>query len=154
DLHTRAPRSYRRGTSYDIFALAFRPDGMTLASAGRDVKLWDIATGEQLLDLSIGDRSVAVAFSPDGNRLAGGRAKGFSPGATEVWELENHRGIQTLRGLLGPVERVIVSPDGILVAALSDDWQVGIWDRVIGRLLHLFDAPRGPFADNASLAFD
>ena len=31
------------------------------------------------------------------------------------------------------------SPDSRLVAALSNDWQVGIWDRESRRLLHVLE---------------
>jgi serine/threonine protein kinase/WD40 repeat protein len=155
DLHTRAPRSFCRGTKYDVFALAFRPDGMTLATAGNGrVYLWDIATGRPLIGMRVGDRPRALAFSPEGSRLAIASETGFTPGFALVWELEDDRGIQTLRGLLGPVEKTIISPDGRFVAALSDDWQVAIWDRTAGRLLHVFNPPTGAFADNAALAFD
>jgi WD40 repeat protein len=155
DLHTRAQRSFCRGSEYEVFALAFRPDGMILASASRRwVHLWDVATGRLLLGLATFDQSVALAFSPDGHRIAVGGVRGFNEGGAMVWELEDHRGIQTLRGLLGPVERTIISPDGRLIAALSQDWQLGIWDRSLGRLLHQFDAPQGSYADNAALAFD
>ena len=155
DLHTRIPRSQFCGSSYDAFALAFRPDGMTLASAnGAQVKLWDLTTGRLLLELDCGRSNQALAFSPDGKLLASGAVRGFGHGAAQVWELENHRGIETLRGFLGRAEKVIMSPDARLVAALSHDWQVGVWDRSAGRLLHLFDAPRGSSADNAALAFD
>jgi WD40 repeat protein len=155
DLHTRAQRSFCRGSEYEVFALAFRPDGMILASASRRwVHLWDVATGRLLLGLAAFDRSVALAFSADGTRIAVGGVQGFNEGGAIVWELEDHRGIQTLRGLLGPVERTSISPDGRVVAALSQDWQLGVWDRSLGRLLHLFDAPQGSYADNAALAFD
>jgi WD40 repeat protein len=155
DLHTHSPRSFCRGAGHDVFALAFRPDRMTLASAGRGrAKLWDVATGRLLVDLESWDMSVAVAFSPNGDRLAVAGEKAFDTGGAYIWDLEDHRGIETLGGLLGLPEKVIISPDGRLVAALAQDWQVSLWDRSTGGLMHLFEAPRGSFADNAAMAFD
>jgi len=45
------------------------------------------------------------------------------------------------------------SPDSRLVAALSNDWHVGIWDRKAHRLLHVLEVTPGFHADNAGLAF-
>jgi serine/threonine protein kinase/WD40 repeat protein len=155
DLRTGIPRSICRGSNYEVYALAFRPDGMTLASAShRWVYLWDVATGRRLLGLVAGDRTTALAFSAGGKQLAVGSVSGFVRGLAYVWELEDHRGIETLRGLLGPAEKSIISADGRLVAALSQDWQLAVWDRSAGRLLHVFEAPHGSYADNAALALD
>jgi hypothetical protein len=69
-----------------IWALAFSPDSRTLAAAGgfRDpyfrekdgdtsVRLWDLATGNELLRLHENNSSVtSLAFAPDGQSLAGG----------------------------------------------------------------------------------
>ena len=59
---------HARGT----IAIAFAPDGTTLATAGNDgaVRLWEVSTGRQQAALD-GRASVlcGVAFSPDGRRL-------------------------------------------------------------------------------------
>jgi WD40 repeat protein len=45
------------------------------------------------------------------------------------------------------------APGGEHVAALSHRWQVALWQRQTGQLLHCFDVPPGLSADNAALAF-
>src|SRR5262249_23132609 len=75
------------------------------------------------------------------------------PGRVHVWELENGRGIRTFRGLSSQVAQVQLSQDGTLLAALTMNWQVGIWQLKSGQLLRVLDAPPGVFADNAAMAF-
>ena len=128
---------------------------MTLASAGRQsTKLWDVATGRLLLDIESGNYVPTLAFSPDGYQIAAGFVKAHgSPQAVEVWKLETGRGIQTLRGLTAQSMKTALTGDGHLVAALCDDWQVGIWDGPANRLLHVLEVTPGHFTDSAALAF-
>ena len=58
-----------------------------------------------------------------------------------------------MRGLSRGVVWITFSPDGRLVAALSTDWHVGIWDGTSRRLLHVFEVTPGSHSDNAALAF-
>jgi WD40 repeat protein len=52
-------------------AVAFSPDGKTLASTGEALEVWEIETGRRLFRIKGKARSVyAVAFSPDGKTLA------------------------------------------------------------------------------------
>jgi len=58
-----------------VFAAVFHPDGSRIASGGRDrlVRLWDAATGEELVGLpGHSDYIYSLAFSPDGKSLASG----------------------------------------------------------------------------------
>jgi serine/threonine protein kinase/WD40 repeat protein len=158
DLERKSPRSFCRGSSDRIHALAFNPDGTALASTGRhDARLWDAARGQLLLNLSIPGRNwmTDLAWSPDGSHLAVSSKTVFgnNPGGVDVWQLEYGRGVQTLRGLANRVGQVKFSPDDRLLAALDDDWNVGIWELSTGRLLYLLEVPPGYYTDNAALAF-
>ena len=148
-------RSLCHGSSHQVYAIAFSPDGTLLATAGRSVHLWDAATGEMLLHIKdVGPFQTALAFSPDGTKLATGSNEAYGyAGSVRLVSLENGRGIGTLRGLTSPLEQPVFSPDGRWVAALSHGWQIGVWDAHTGGLKVVLDAPPGKFADNAGLAF-
>jgi WD40 repeat protein len=140
------------GSHHGVFAVTFSPDGTTLASTGRQARLWDVVTGRDLLRLQRWDYTAGVAFAPDGTHLVIGTTEPRFPSRVDVWKLQDGRGVHTLRGLASQVSLLRLSSDGTLLAGLSHDWQVGVWE-VGGRLRHVLDVPRGSFADNAALAF-
>ncbi len=157
DLARKVPRSYCRGGLYQVYDVAFSPDGMTLASCHHDAlaRLWDVTSGAKLLQIGADQGRIrAIAFAPDGLRLAlADMRTDRSPERSKVLNLESGHGMISLRGLPGSASRLTNSPDGRLLAVLSSTWRVGIWDVADQRLLHILSVDPGFYVDNAALAF-
>ncbi len=83
------------GHKAGVHALAFSPDGRTLATAGIDfcIKLWDVSTGKELIALPTGDTLVkAIAFSRDGARIAFGAGKNM----VRIWEVGHQTSLSSV----------------------------------------------------------
>jgi WD40 repeat protein len=156
DLARGQPCAFCNGSQVVIGSVAVSPDRMTLAStSGGTVYLWDLATGSPLLTFGAAEHVFGIAFSPDGRRLtvAGRSIFVKKPGSSHVWQVEQGRGLQVLRGLSAAVSTLALSADDRMLATLGRDWRICIWDLNSGEPRYLFDVPPGMSADNAGIDF-
>jgi WD40 repeat protein/serine/threonine protein kinase len=78
DATNAEPIGQLTGHLDEVRALAFAPDGRTLASASLDhcIRLWHVPTARPLLTLAQGERLENIDFSPDGTWLGVSTAQG------------------------------------------------------------------------------
>jgi WD40 repeat protein len=107
-------------------ALAFAPDGQTLAVAsGPEVLLYDVVAGRERSRLHGHTGQVRhLAYHPAGRLLA---SAGWDE-TVRLWDVEQQREVRSFNGDIGKVRCLAFAPDGMTCAAGGQSGQVVLWD--------------------------
>jgi RNA polymerase sigma factor (sigma-70 family) len=152
DLATGRTIWQTSGSFEQVNAIAISKDGKLLATGSSDgryaqrlikadaafrcpgaVRLWDFRTGRLLRRL--GDRTeqvMAVALSPDGQRLAAGGVSAAGSGVVRVWQAETGKPVWFAEDPKNEVLAITYAPDGSLLATAAADGQVRLRDPATG----------------------
>jgi hypothetical protein len=147
DLRSTRPVATWNAHGDTVFALAFTPDGKTLATAGYDrvIKLWTVGGDTSKPAAELKDHSDAVyalTVSPDGTLLASAGADR----SVKIWDVKTGTRRYTLGDNTDWVYAASWSPDGKRLAAAGVDKSLRSWaaDRVGGILERSAFAHAGP----------
>jgi len=119
-------------------AIAFSPDGKYILCAGttasvvtpkNNIKIFDVATGEEIRDFKSPDQPHSVAYSPDGKYFL----SGVKFGKMTLWSTSSGKSIKTVVGSEGflpvPVVRAVsFSSDGEYALSGGMDNSVRLWN--------------------------
>jgi WD40 repeat protein len=114
-----------------VSALAFSPDGQTLAAGGyQEVLLWDLAAAKLAKRIGAGQLTGpvrALAYVDEGRSLAVGEAGPSASGAVKVFDVQTGKLSVAFKEPKEAVYALARSPDGALLAAGCADAMAYVW---------------------------
>jgi serine/threonine-protein kinase len=125
-------------------AMAFSPDGKTIAVAGANaISLWDVGIGSIMASIPVhgGGLIGPMTYSPDGRLLAAA----VPDGQVRLWDATTHALLGTLQdtGSQG-VTALAISPDSQTLAVGDANGKTYLWDLRTQKLIATLTNPVGP----------
>jgi WD40 repeat protein/serine/threonine protein kinase len=142
----------------EVRALAWHPDGLSLASGGDDqtVRVWDAQTGfERRVFRGHTSAILSLAYRPDGAQLA----SGDQSGVLKVWDAARDQGVielgparETLALAFTPDSRQLVAAVGLIRPPQGDSallsWELPSGKRTSQQVLDFTRRPEYPLQDH------
>lgn len=128
-----------------IWSARYSPDGSRIVTASTDktVRVWDAATGKELLVLRGHPGMVRDAvYSPDGAHILS-----YSRAGARVWDAATGQQLYVLPAQSNSIEGAQFSPDGKQVLTWgqdSFDWSARTWEAATGKPLLMLSGHAGP----------
>jgi WD40 repeat protein len=141
-----------------VWDLSFRFDGRILASAAGYISFWELLSGREVSRDGSASNPYAIAFSPDGRRLA---ELSFYGPAIRLMDFQmGSNGLQSVASLVpgtlnpaksDPILAVTFSPDGRWIASGCMSGRILLWDATSGQQVQALAGYRSVYSPEDSL---
>jgi len=124
-----------------VLSVSYHPSGETIAygTLSNGVMIMNAQTGQPIKTLPIAAPVGDVAFSPNGQWLAGGS----DDNKMRLWRTADYELVKTFEGHAHYVNGIAFSPDGRLLISGSHDKTVSVWDVQSGQRARSLDGHEG-----------
>lgn len=114
-----------QGNARDVHAVAFSPDGLRIASGGKDhsIRIWDVATGEPLAHWSTGDLVADILYLPEDDLIA----STGDAGSVIVWNASSGKQIKRFHFSGSKGYAIAYNQNSELIACADEHGVIRIW---------------------------